>query len=68
MRVTRSHRLGLAIVSIATYTLLSSPESHAQLPLEPIRDSGQGVTGSFEGLVPEFRRHLHAAGRVLQPK
>jgi hypothetical protein len=52
MRVTRSHRLGLAIVSIATYTLLFSPESHAQLPLEPIRDSGQGVTGSFEGWYP----------------
>jgi hypothetical protein len=52
MRVTRSHRLGLAIVSIATYALLSSPESRAQLPLEPIRDSGQGVTGSFEGWYP----------------
>jgi hypothetical protein len=52
MRVTRSRGLRLAVASIATWALLTSPESHAQLPLEPIRESGQGVTGSFEGWYP----------------
>jgi len=52
MRVTKSRRLGLAFVSLATCALLSSQRSHAQLPLEPIRESGQGVTGSFEGWYP----------------
>ncbi len=52
MRVRKSRGLRLAAVSIATCLLLPSSESHAQLPLEPIRDSGQGVTGSFEGWFP----------------
>jgi hypothetical protein len=46
------HRLRLAVVAIAGWALLSAHESRAQLPLEPIRDSGQGVTGAFEGWYP----------------
>jgi hypothetical protein len=42
------HRLGLAIVAVAAWAWASG-ESGAQLPLEPIRDSGQSVTGAFEG-------------------
>jgi hypothetical protein len=50
--VTRRHRLLLAVVAIAGCVLLHARESRAQLPLEPIRDSGQGVTGAFEGWYP----------------
>jgi hypothetical protein len=49
---TRTHRLGLAVGAIAVCALISVQRPHAQLPLEPIRDSGQGVTGSFEGWYP----------------
>jgi hypothetical protein len=49
---TRRHRLSLAVGAIAGWALLSAPTSRAQLPLEPIRDSGQGVTGAFEGWYP----------------
>jgi hypothetical protein len=49
---TRRHRLSLAVGAIAGWALLSAPASRAQLPLEPIRDSGQGVTGAFEGWYP----------------
>jgi hypothetical protein len=45
-------RLRLALVAIASCVLLPVAPSHAQLPLEPIRDSGQGVTGAFEGWFP----------------
>jgi len=37
---------------MAVWVLLSGRESRAQLPLEPIRDSGQGITGAFEGWYP----------------
>ena len=47
-----THRLRLAVVAIAGWALLSAHESRAQLPLEPLRDSGQGVTGAFEGWYP----------------
>jgi hypothetical protein len=46
------HRLRLAAVAIAGWVLLPVAPSHAQLPLEPIRDSGQGITGAFEGWFP----------------
>ena len=49
---TRKLRLRLAAVAIAGWALLAAQESRAQLPLEPIRDSGQGVTGAFEGWYP----------------
>jgi len=49
---TRRHRLRIVVVAIAWWALLSAHESRAQLPLEPIRDSGQGVTGAFEGWYP----------------
>jgi hypothetical protein len=39
-------------VAIAGWAVLSAAESPAQLPLEPIRDSGQAVTGAFEGWYP----------------
>ncbi len=32
--------------------MLCARESRAQLPLEPLRNSGQGVTGAFEGWYP----------------
>ena len=52
MAVTRRHRLLLAVVAIASWALLGARQLRAQLPLEPIRDSGQGVTGAFEGWYP----------------
>lgn len=52
MTTTRKLRLRLAVVAIASWVLLAATESRAQLPLEPIRDSGQGVTGAFEGWYP----------------
>jgi hypothetical protein len=44
-----SCRLPRAVLALAAGVLLASHESSAQLPLEPRRDSGQGVTGAFEG-------------------
>jgi hypothetical protein len=52
VNATTRRRLRLAVVAIAGWALLSPRESPAQLPLEPIRDSGQGVTGAFEGWYP----------------
>jgi hypothetical protein len=52
VNATRRRRLWLAVVAIAGAALLSARESRAQLPLEPIRDSGQGITGAFEGWYP----------------
>lgn len=52
MNATRRRRLWLAVVAIAGSALLPARESRAQLPLEPIRDSGQGITGAFEGWYP----------------
>jgi hypothetical protein len=46
---TRRRLPCLAVVAIAGWAVLSAAESPAQLPLEPIRDSGQAVTGAFEG-------------------
>jgi hypothetical protein len=51
VRVTRKRHLGLAVLALAGWALQAT-ESRAQLPLEPIRESGQGVTGSFEGWYP----------------
>ena len=64
MTTTRKLRLRLAAVAIAGWALLAAQESRAQLPLEPIRDSGQGVTGAFEELVSKRRRELHLARRL----
>ena len=52
MIATKKHRFGPAVGAIAVCALISVPQSRAQLPLEPIRDSGQGVTGAFEGWYP----------------
>jgi hypothetical protein len=37
---------------MAACVLLTARHSRAQLPLEPLRESGQGVTGAFEGWYP----------------
>jgi hypothetical protein len=52
VHVRSSRRLPGAVLALAVGVLLASRESGAQLPLEPLRDSGQGVTGAFEGWYP----------------
>ena len=38
-----------AVLVVASWVLVGAAQRPAQLPLEPFRDSGQGVTGAFEG-------------------
>jgi len=53
MRVPRPRqsifRRGCALAIIASGFVVCAPASLAQLPLEPIRDVGQGVTAAYEG-------------------
>lgn len=38
-----------AVLVVASWVLVGAAQRPAQFPLEPFRDSGQGVTGAFEG-------------------
>lgn len=50
MRVHRSI-LGslIAAAAVAGWTIAGSSQSPGQLPMEPVKESGQSVTGAFEG-------------------
>lgn len=49
----RAHRLAVAslgaVVFVASWSLVGAGQPAAQLPLEPVRDSGQSITGAYEG-------------------
>lgn len=49
----RAHRLAVAslgaVVAVASWSLVGAGQPAAQLPLEPVRDSGQSITGAYEG-------------------
>ena len=45
----RDRRLFSLIVPVVLVSVAVLAQSPGQLPLEPIRDSGQSITGAFEG-------------------
>ena len=69
MRACRSRRCSPASCSPRVGSLVAARSERAgQLPIEPVKESGQSVTGAFEGWYQNPDGIVHPARRLLQSK